>query len=316
MISFLKMVSFRNLNPLRTDPRSTLARRFPTERFAVVNLGGMGAKVGAARFVKGIPVVENVVVLPHDSNDQFPSGLIAALKDRSPSGAVVLGCSLKAVFSLQKFDQADLDSLASLNGDNRDPHHYAQILPSAESDKTFRGMIERALVAQFADRLKEHNLDLVRCQIPSMAVFNRMLVDPLVTTPPDGSVNIPIICDQGMIHAISVSRGKWVALRCTAVVSRSGPHRRDDEDEEIFDVLNSCRRSIDQTFSARDSASRPTRYNFMVIDTGTPALFDRLTHITARLTTTMTGVTITIERFPSDPHPDLLCLVNDTKESS
>lgn len=316
MISFLKMATFRNLNPSRGDPRSSLSRRFPTDRFAVVNLGSMGAKVGSIRFVKGVPHIDNVMFLPNDTSDQIPSALIPALRDRSPSGAVVLGISLKAIFNLQKYDQADAEAMEGINGDMRDPAHYAQILSSMESDKTIRGMVERLLVSQIGGKLNENGMDLVRCQIPSISILNRMLADPTVLTPTEGMVNIPIVCDQGMLHAVAVSRGKWAAQRCTAVVSRTSPSRRDDEDEEMLDVLNSCRRSIDQTFSSRDSASRPTHYNFTVVDTGTPAIFGRIAHAAMRLSPMMPGVKVTVERFTTDTHPDLLCLIHETKESA
>ena len=317
MTSFLRMVFFRNLNPHRADPRSSLARRFPSERIAVVNFGSMGAKVGSVRFVKGVPHLDNVLLLHSDTADQLPSALIPALRDRSATGAVVLGCSLKAIFNLQKLDPSDMDAMASFNGDIRDPSHYAQVLPSVESEKTIRGLLERSLIGQMAEKFREHGLDIVRCQIPSISILNCMLADPLITTPPDGTVNIPLVCDQGMLHAVSVLKGRWVAQRCTTVVSRATTSRRNDEDDEIVDVLNSCRRSIDQTFPARDSSSRPTRYNFMVIDTETPAMFDRITNGALQLSgPKASGVTITVERFTNDLNPDLYCLASDPKAST
>lgn len=316
MTSLFKMAFFRNLTPKRGDPRSPLARRFKKQRIAVVNLGAMGAKVGALHFVKGDPKIDNVVTLnaESNSNDYFPPGFFTAVKERSPDGAVVLGLSLKAVFSMTKFDQADVEILSGFNGDTRDPNLYAQTLPHAESDKTIRGMLERNLVAQVVEKFREHGLEVVRCQIPSITLLNRMLADAIVTAPADSSVNIPLVCDQGNIHAVAVSRGKWVGQRSTPIIARNALARRDDEDEEILDVLNSCRRSIDQSLNTRDASARPSAYNFLVVDTGTPALMERIVQLAPRMHGAA-NIKVSVAPFDGDSHQDLYCLAHDFKDS-
>ncbi len=312
MFSLIKMAFLQNLTPIPTDARSPLRKRV-REKFAVVSLGNHGAKVGACTFAKGEPTVEDVVFLAGDGPDAlYPRDLMSAIKDRSPSKMVVLGFSLKGTYQLSpRAEHSDLAALEGCNGDMRDPQHYIQSLPNLDSKKTLKGSIDRALVQQIIEAFRLAGFEVIRCEIPPIAILNRMLGDPDVSTSPEGSVRIPIVCDQGMLFALTMARNEWLQFRSPTLITRSATNRKAEEDDEIYDTLHSCCRSLDQAFSTRSGEARPGRYSFTVVDTGTPALFDRVSRAGLQLAAASPGMEIVVERYTDDPHAELLSLVHD-----